>query len=78
MIQGAVVGILTGVLTGAWLIILPSYGVRFYPESIMTAAGHDLLRNYLRRWPISTRPAPRVSRARLLPDRKDNLPGGLL
>ncbi len=32
-------------------------GVQFHPESILTASGHDLLRNWLRRLPPSPDPA---------------------
>jgi anthranilate synthase component II len=31
---------------------LPIEGVQFHPESILTAAGHDLLANFLRSIPV--------------------------
>ncbi len=34
---------------------LPIEGVQFHPESILTAAGHDLLKNFLRRAATATR-----------------------
>jgi anthranilate synthase component II len=36
-----------GVVMGARHRSLPIEGVQFHPESILTAAGHDLLRNFL-------------------------------
>ena len=36
-------------LMGVRHISLPIEGVQFHPESILTAAGHDLLKNFLRR-----------------------------
>ena len=38
-----------GVVMGVRHRTLPVEGVQFHPESILTAAGHDLLRNFLRR-----------------------------
>ena len=35
---------------------LPIYGVQFHPESIATANGHDILRNFLRLARISAAP----------------------
>jgi anthranilate synthase component 2 len=37
-----------GVVMGLRHKTRPTYGVQFHPESIMTAAGKDLLRNFLR------------------------------
>ena len=37
-----------GLIMGVRHKTLPVEGVQFHPESIMTAVGHDLLRNYLR------------------------------
>ena len=37
-----------GLIMGVRHKELPVEGVQFHPESIMTAVGHDLLRNYLR------------------------------
>ena len=37
-----------GLIMGVRHNELPVEGVQFHPESIMTAVGHDLLRNYLR------------------------------
>jgi anthranilate synthase/aminodeoxychorismate synthase-like glutamine amidotransferase len=36
-----------GVVMGVRHTELPVEGVQFHPESILTAAGHDLLRNFL-------------------------------
>ena len=36
-----------GVLMGVRHRALPIEGVQFHPESILTEAGHDLLRNFL-------------------------------
>lgn len=36
-----------GVVMGAHHRDLPVHGVQFHPESILTAGGHDLLRNFL-------------------------------
>jgi anthranilate/para-aminobenzoate synthase component II len=38
-----------GVVMGVRHTALPVEGVQFHPESILTAAGHDLLRNFLDR-----------------------------
>ena len=38
-----------GIVMGVRHRTLPVEGVQFHPESILTAAGHDLLRNFLRR-----------------------------
>ena len=38
-----------GVIMGVRHRELPIEGVQFHPESILTGAGHDLLRNFLRR-----------------------------
>jgi anthranilate/para-aminobenzoate synthase component II len=35
---------------------LPIYGVQFHPESIATAHGHDILRNFLNLARIHTAP----------------------
>jgi anthranilate synthase/aminodeoxychorismate synthase-like glutamine amidotransferase len=43
-----------GIVMGVRHVELPVEGVQFHPESILTAAGHDLLRNFL-----STASAPR-------------------
>ena len=37
----------SGVIMGVRHRTLPIEGVQFHPESIMTATGHDLLRNFL-------------------------------
>ena len=37
-----------GLIMGVRHQTLPIEGIQFHPESIMTAVGHDLLRNYLR------------------------------
>jgi anthranilate synthase/aminodeoxychorismate synthase-like glutamine amidotransferase len=45
-----------GLVMGVRHRSLPVEGVQFHPESILTPAGHDLLRNFLRRTPArSTR-----------------------
>ena len=38
-----------GIVMGVRHTTLPIEGVQFHPESILTAAGHDLLRNFLNR-----------------------------
>jgi anthranilate synthase/aminodeoxychorismate synthase-like glutamine amidotransferase len=38
-----------GIVMGVRHRTLPVEGVQFHPESILTAAGHDLLRNFLQR-----------------------------
>jgi len=38
-----------GIVMGVRHRTLPVEGVQFHPESILTAAGHDLLRNFLAR-----------------------------
>ena len=38
-----------GLIMGVRHKVYPVEGVQFHPESIMTAVGHDLLRNYLQR-----------------------------
>ncbi|CAB4886192.1 unannotated protein [freshwater metagenome] len=38
-----------GIIMGIRHRVLPVEGVQFHPESILTAAGHDLLRNFLAR-----------------------------
>ena len=38
-----------GIVMGVRHRTLPVEGVQFHPESILTGAGHDLLRNFLRR-----------------------------
>ncbi|MGD9999045.1 MAG: aminodeoxychorismate/anthranilate synthase component II [Ilumatobacteraceae bacterium] len=40
-----------GIVMGVRHVDLPIEGVQFHPESILTAAGHDLLRNFLARIP---------------------------
>jgi len=40
-----------GIVMGVRHRTLPVEGVQFHPESILTGAGHDLLRNFLRRAP---------------------------
>ena len=47
----------SGVIMGVRHRSLPIEGVQFHPESIMTAPGHDLLRNFL------ATPAPRPAAA---------------
>jgi anthranilate synthase/aminodeoxychorismate synthase-like glutamine amidotransferase len=42
-----------GVVMGVRHVDLPIEGVQFHPESILTAAGHDLLRNFLARVPVA-------------------------
>ncbi len=42
-----------GVVMGVRHRELPVEGVQFHPESILTAAGHDLLRNFLARVPAA-------------------------
>ncbi len=44
-----------GIVMGVRHRTLPIEGVQFHPESILTAAGHDLLRNFLRRAAPATR-----------------------
>jgi anthranilate/para-aminobenzoate synthase component II len=43
-----------GVVMGVRHVDLPIEGVQFHPESILTAAGHDLLRNFLARVPVAS------------------------
>jgi anthranilate synthase/aminodeoxychorismate synthase-like glutamine amidotransferase len=43
-----------GVVMGVRHVDLPIEGVQFHPESILTAAGHDLLQNFLAKIPITT------------------------
>jgi anthranilate synthase/aminodeoxychorismate synthase-like glutamine amidotransferase len=43
-----------GVVMGVRHTSLPIEGVQFHPESILTTAGHDLLRNFLARIPVPT------------------------
>jgi anthranilate synthase/aminodeoxychorismate synthase-like glutamine amidotransferase len=43
-----------GIVMGVRHVELPVEGVQFHPESILTAAGHDLLRNFLSRLPVPT------------------------
>ena len=47
-----------GLIMGVRHKELPVEGVQFHPESIMTAVGHDLLRNYLRQVDKFHRPGP--------------------
>ena len=47
-----------GLIMGVRHKELPVEGVQFHPESIMTAVGHDLLRNYLRQVDEFHRSAP--------------------
>jgi anthranilate/para-aminobenzoate synthase component II len=42
-----------GVVMGLRHRDFPIEGVQFHPESILTEAGHDLLRNFLARTPSS-------------------------
>ena len=44
-----------GIVMGVRHRTLPIEGVQFHPESILTAAGHDLLKNFLRRAATATR-----------------------
>lgn len=51
-----------GVVMGIRHVSRPAYGVQFHPESILTAQGKPLLRNFLeqaRDWWQATCPAPR-------------------
>ncbi len=41
-----------GIIMGVRHRTLPIEGVQFHPESILTSAGHDLLRNFLNRAPV--------------------------
>jgi anthranilate synthase/aminodeoxychorismate synthase-like glutamine amidotransferase len=43
-----------GVVMGVRHRDLPIEGVQFHPESILTAAGHDLLKNFLNKVPVAT------------------------
>jgi anthranilate synthase/aminodeoxychorismate synthase-like glutamine amidotransferase len=43
-----------GIVMGVRHVDLPIEGVQFHPESILTAAGHDLLKNFLAKIPVST------------------------
>lgn len=44
-----------GIVMGVRHRSLPVEGVQFHPESILTGAGHDLLRNFLRRTSAAAR-----------------------
>jgi anthranilate synthase/aminodeoxychorismate synthase-like glutamine amidotransferase len=43
-----------GIVMGVRHIDLPIQGVQFHPESILTMAGHDLLRNFLSSVPVKS------------------------
>ena len=43
-----------GIVMGVRHVELPIEGVQFHPESILTTAGHDLLKNFLARMKVST------------------------